>query len=281
MNDSTPGPDQGASRPGLPGHPGQPDAAGPYPAGPHTARPDTAGPDAAASGEAVEPEWWEDPAMPWKQRPGRADIACMTAMSVVAIYALVMLPLRPVMLGLAPHLLGSLGYRTGLVLVGALAAVGDTWWPLVLVLGSLMSMKFDWVYWWAGRLWGRNIMDVWSANKSPRTQRRWEKVWQLTHRYEVPAIIVTFLPIPLPAGVIYAALGAAGTKLSKFLFVGFLSALVTTAGYMALGYWIGAPAVEAVDTYGRYLWYLSIAILVGMFAVYFVQQKKQDADRPA
>lgn len=236
-------------------------------------------PDAAPGGPEVagasEPEWWDDPAMPWKHKPERADIICMSALSVVAIYALVMLPLRPVILGLAPHLLGSLGYRTGLVLVGALAAVGDRWWPLVLLLGSLMAIKFDWVYWWAGRLWGRNIMDVWAANKSPRTRRRWEKIWDGARRFETLAIFVTFLPIPIPAGVVYAALGAAGTKLWKFLTVGFVSALLTTAGYMALGYWIGEPAVQVVDTYGRYLWYLSIAILVGMFVVFWYRQRQQ------
>ena len=136
-----------------------------------------------------------------------------------------------------------------------------------------MAMKFDWVYWWAGKLWGRNIMDVWSANKSERTQRRWEKIWNGARRFETLAIFVTFLPIPIPAGVVYAALGAAGTRLWKFLAVCFGSALLTTAGYMALGYWIGEPAVQVVDTYGRYLWYLSIAILVGMFSVFWYRQR--------
>jgi len=42
---------------------------------------------------------------------------------------------------------------------------------------------------------------------------------------------------------------------------------------MAVGYWIGEPAVQVVDTYGRYLWYLSIAILVGMFAVFWYRQR--------
>ena len=252
-------------------HPGsEPDAAAP-------AAPRDEGSGPTEPGQPGEREWWDDPVLPWRHRPGKADLACMAAMSIVAVYALIMLPLRPVMLGLAPHLLGSLGYRTGLVLVGALAAVGDQWWPLVLLLGSLAAMKFDWIYWWAGRLWGRHIMDVWATNNSPRTQRRWERVWELTHRYETLAIIVTFLPLPLPAGVIYAALGAAGTRLSKFLGVGIASSLVTTAGYMALGYWIGAPAVEVVDTYGRYLWYLSIAILVGMLAVWWSRQRGKDA----
>lgn len=222
-----------------------------------------------------EPEWWDDPALPWRHKPERADFTCMGALGVVAVYGLVMLPLRPVMLGLAPHLLGSLGYRTGLVLVGALAATGDVWWPLVLILGAAMAMKFDWIYWWAGKLWGRSIMDVWSANKSPRTQRYWARIWDGARRYEKLAIVLTFLPLPLPAGVIYAALGAAGTSLRTFLTVDALAALGSTAAYLALGYWIGEPAVEVVDTYGRYLWYVSIAILVGMLAVFWSRSRQK------
>ncbi|MFT3876875.1 MAG: VTT domain-containing protein [Propioniciclava sp.] len=222
-----------------------------------------------------EPEWWDDPALPWRHEPQRADFICMGGLSVVAIYGLVMLPLRPVMLGLAPHLLGSLGYRTGMVLVGALAATGDPWWPLVLVLASAAAMKFDWIYWWAGKLWGRNIMDVWATNRSPRTQRYWQRVWDGARRYAVPAILLTYLPLPLPAGVIYAALGAAGTRLRTFLLVDAVGALASTAGYLALGYWLGEPAVQVVDTYGRYLWYVSIAILVGMLAVFWYRSRKK------
>lgn len=225
--------------------------------------------------QGAEEEWWQAEGMPWKHKPGRADIACMSALSFAAVYGLVMLPLRPVMLGLAPHLLGSLGYRTGLVLLGAHAALGDSWWPIVLILGSLMGMKFDWIYWWAGKLWGRSILDVWVDGKSPRTQRRYERAWSWARRYETLAIIATFLPIPLPVGVVYAALGAAGTRLRTFLTVGFLSSLGTCAGYMSLGYWIGEPVVAIVDAYGKYLWYLSIAIIVGMLAVYFYRGRKQ------
>ena len=246
-----------------------------------TEQPDRTPPDAVPAGEAAEAEWWQAEGMPWKHKPERADILCLSAISVAAIYGLVMLPLRPVMLGLAPHLLGSLGYRTGLVLVGALAAVGDQWWPLMLVLGALMSMKFDWIYWWAGRLWGRSILDVWVHGKSPRTQRRYERAWGWARRYETLAIFVTFLPIPIPAAVVYAALGAAGTSLRKFLSVGFASALLTSGAYLALGFWIGEPAVAAVDAYGKYLWYLSIAILVGMLAVYFYRERQRAAAEKA
>lgn len=214
-----------------------------------------------------EREWWDDPALPWRHQPSRAEVLCLSALGVVAVYALVMLPLRPVILGLAPHLLGSLGYRTGLIMTGALASVGDPWWPLVWAVGALMVIKFHWVYWWAGRLWGRQILDMFAKDKSARTRRRYDKAWEVTHRFDTLALVATFLPIPLPAGVIFAAVGAAGTSLRKFLTVCVLSSLTTTAAYLWLGYTLGEPAVQVMDAYGRYLWYVSIAILVGMVGV--------------
>ena len=215
-----------------------------------------------------EPEWWDDPSLPWRHKPTRADLACFTWLGVVAVYGLVMMPLRPVILGLAPQIVGALGYRTGFVMSGALAATGDRWWPLVLVAGSLGAMKFDWVYWWAGKLWGRNLIDAWSS-RSPRARRANERAEKFARRYETLAIAVTFLPIPLPAGVIYAVLGEAGTTLRKFLTVTIGSALVTTAGYMYLGYQIGEPAVALMEAYGQYLWYLSLAILLGMLVTWW------------
>ncbi len=221
------------------------------------------GDDPAAAGDS-EREWWDDPAMPWRHQPTRADLVCLSALGFVAVYALVMLPLRPVMLTLAPHLLGSLGYRTGLIMTGALAAVGDRWWPLVLAFGSLMTIKFHWVYWWAGRLWGREILDVFARDKSERTRRIYATAWDVAHRYETLALVLTFLPIPLPAGVIFAALGAAGTTLRKFLTVCGISSVLASAGYLYLGYRIGEPAVQIMDTYGHYLWLVSIALMVGV-----------------
>lgn len=231
------------------------------------------------SADPADQEWWDDPALPWKHKPTRADIACFSWLSVVAVYGLVMLPLRPVILGLAPQVIGSLGYRTGFVMSGALAATGDNWWPVVLLLGSLGAMKFDWVYWWAGKRWGRNLIEVWSG-RSERARRANERAERLARKYETLAIAVTFLPIPLPAGVIYAVLGEAGTSLRKFLTVTFASALASTAAYMYLGFLIGEPAVALMEAYGQYLWYLSLAILGGMILTWW-WKKRSAPSQPA
>jgi membrane protein DedA with SNARE-associated domain len=182
-------------------------------------------------------------------------------LSAAAVYAFVMLPLRPGLLASAPHVLASLGSWTGSITIGARAAVGDPWWPLVWFLGTFGLVKFDWVYWWAGRLWGRNLIEVWSG-RSERNRRMNEWAERLARKYETLAIAVTYLPLPIPTGVIYAVLGEAGTSLKKFMTVSIVSSFVAGGCYLGIGFWIGEPAVVLMDTYGRYLWYVSLALLV-------------------
>ncbi|MCC6497844.1 MAG: VTT domain-containing protein [Propionibacteriaceae bacterium] len=236
--------------------------------------------EAQSEGPQVEPtaerEWWDDPSLPWKHKPSRADIICFSWLGAVAIYSLVMMPLRPALLASAPHLLASLGSWTGTILIGAKAALGDPWWPLVWLLGTFGLIKFDWIYWWAGRLWGRHLIEAWSG-RSDRARRINERVERFTRKYETWAIAVTFLPIPLPRGVIFAVLGEAGTSLRKFLTVSIASSFISTGAYLWIGYSIGAPAVATMDAYGRYLWYVSLAILVVMVANYWWKQRKQAA----
>ena len=118
------------------------------------------------------------------------------------------------------------------------------------------------------------MLDTLTKDKSARTKARYEKVWKLTHRYEKLAIVVTFLPIPIPSGVVYAALGAAGTSLRTFLTMCAVSAGVLTGVYLWLGYAIGEPAVQLMEQYGKFMWIVSIALIVGMIGVAIWRSKK-------
>jgi len=238
-------------------------------------------PDGPPTESTTAPEWWEDPSLPWKHKPTRSDIACFSWLGVVAVYSIVINVLRPTLAGLAPHVLASVGSWTGLVLVGARAATGDPWWPLVWILGTLGLIKFDWIYWWAGRLWGRNLIDAWSG-RSPRVRRANERAERFARKYDVLAIAVGFLPIPLPRGVILVVLGEAGTSLRKFLTVSVICSFITNGAYLALGYWIGEPAVKVMEAYGQYLVWVSVAILVVMVVSIWWKQRKPaatDADK--
>lgn len=226
----------------------------------------------------AEREWWDDPSMPWKHKPSHAEIVCFSWLGVVAVYSIVISVLRPTLAGLAPHVLASLGSWSGQVLVGARAAMGDPWWPLIWFLGTIGLIKFDWVYWWAGRLWGRNLIEVWSG-RSPRVRRANERAERFARKYSVLAIAIGFLPIPLPRGVILAVLGEAGISLRKFLTISILCSFVTNGAYLALGFWIGEPAVQVMNVYGGYLVWVSIAILVVIvFQVWRTQRKRTSED---
>ena len=203
--------------------------------------------------------------MPWKGKPSRADIGCWAAFSLTGVYALVLLPLRPVLLGANPYLLAGLGgSRTSAVTIGALAATGIGFWPLGLVLGTIGAVKFNWIFWWAGRLWGRGLIEL-VAGRSPRSARNAARAERLAQRFGIWAIMLGYV-LPLPRAVIYATVAAAGMRLRTFLIVDIASAAVTRAIYIYLGYRIGAPAVRIVELIAKYSWWLSIALIVGIFA---------------
>ncbi|MEZ5202198.1 MAG: hypothetical protein R2742_13220 [Micropruina glycogenica] len=153
-------------------------------------------PPGQQSDDAAAREWWDDPGLPWKHKPTKADISCLVWMGIASVYGLILLPLRPVMLGLAPHLLGSLGYRTGLVMTRALEA------PPVTVGGPGAGagqpdgdeIRLD-------LLVGRQTVGPRADRGVVRTLREGAQTQPAGHRvhaeYETWAIFVTYLPIPM------------------------------------------------------------------------------------
>ena len=222
---------------------------------------------------AAEPEWWDDPSLPWRHKPTKADLACFSWLGVAGVYGLVMLWLRWTLITLSPPVLASLGSWSGMVMVGAQAAVGDQWWPLILFLGTLGLIKFDWIYWWAGRLWGPNLIEVWSG-RSARARRINAWAERFARKYDLAALVISMIPFVPGRGVVVAVLGEAGTSLRKFLTVSILSSAVVNAVLLWIGFQIGQPAVDAVKQYGNYLLWISGALLVGTIVMVYRQQQR-------
>lgn len=201
--------------------------------------------------------------MPWKGKPGRSDILCWVGFSLTGVYALVLLPLRPVLLGADPYLLAALGgSRTSAVTIGALASTGTGSWPLGLLLGTFGSVKFDPLYWWAGKLWGRGLIEM-VAGRSARAARNAARAERLATRYGAVAILLTYI-LPLPSAVVIATVGAAGMRLRTFLLIDVLGAASTRAAYIYLGYRLGQPAVDMVNVIAKYSLWISLALLLGI-----------------
>ena len=234
----------------------------------------------APNSEEEEKPWWDDPSLPWRHKPTRADLACWGWIAVVAVYGFVIMPLRAVLIGWSPPAAAMIsGGRTSVVATGAWVRVNGG--PLILywLVASLSLVKFSWVYWWAGRLWGTNIIEL-LAGQSARTKRRAERTVKLTNRFRVLAIFLSFLPIPIPMPIVYAAIGAAGASLKRFLPPVIVASAIFQAGYLALGWWIGQPAVDIVNLYAKYMWYVSIALMVGVLATWWWRQRTKAGTTP-
>jgi len=224
----------------------------------------------------TEKEWWDDPRMPWQGKPGRADLVCWIGIAVVGVYGLIMLPLRAYLVVANPVLQAALtGSRSALVVLGV---TDNPLWGLGLVLGILSIVKFDWIYFLAGRLWGRGLIEL-MGGRSKRAARNADRAERLARRWGVPAVLLTYLPIPIPAAVIYATVAMAGMSWKKFWIVNFIGAVVIQCTWVGLGFWLGEPARRVVEAYAQISMYVAFALLAAVFIGVFLNRKKSALSR--
>ncbi|WP_257202871.1 DedA family protein [Corynebacterium cystitidis] len=229
----------------------------------------------------TEAEWWQEPGMPWNKKPGKADYWCLGWLGFIGVFGMAMIPLRAWLLGLSPEMMLALtGSRLGAASTGALAAVGEApGWIWYLLIGSLVAIKFDWVYWWAGKLWGRGMLDVY-AQQSARTARNIDRVDRWTQKLGWFGIFLAYLPIPLPiALVVFIMSGATGMKLRTFMVLNFIAKTVWNLGYFALGYAIGEPVVYVLEQYQKVAGWVAIGLVVVIMASVFYKQSKNPAPK--
>ncbi|MDO5627915.1 MAG: VTT domain-containing protein [Mobilicoccus sp.] len=194
----------------------------------------------------------------------RQEIVVGAGLVAVTVYGFIVLPLRPWLLGVAPDLLAVVtGSRPALIAVGALAAAeGRPWlWPL---LASIVSIvKFHWVFWWAGRLWGEKAL-VRVAGSGRRSRRRIDQAQALVRRYQVLAVAVTYVPLPVARELVFVAIGTAGVPFRRFLAVDLTIAALTQTTFFLLGVWLGESAVAVVREYALYAGWIALAVLAVM-----------------
>jgi membrane protein DedA with SNARE-associated domain len=243
-------------------------AAGGYPE--HTTEPFV---ETTEDGE-TEQAWWADPRMPWKGRPSRADLVCWIGIAVVGVYGMVMMPLRAYLVVANPVLQAALtGSRSALVVLGV---TGNPLWWLGLLLGIVSIVKFDWIFFLAGRLWGRGLIEL-MAGRSKRAARNADRAERLARRWGVPAILLTYLPIPIPAAVVYATVAMAGMSWKRFWTVNLIGAVVIQCTWVAVGFALGEPARVVVEAYAQISMYVAFAILIGVFVGIFVNRRRAPA----
>jgi membrane-associated protein len=206
------------------------------------------------------PSPWDDPRLPWSGKPGRLDILCWAAITLSGLYYLILLPFRASLVGTDPVLLVLLnGSTEGIVSGAAFARVGHGSLALVLLASIPGLMKFDLIYWFAGRLWGERIILLLSGRRKhgPKFMARVHK-WG--RRFTWPAVVIAPF-LPLPNAIIYAVAGWAGMSWVTFLILDLIGSLAWAGMLAGLGYELGHHAVVVAQTVSRYGLWISLGIV--------------------
>jgi membrane-associated protein len=221
---------------------------------------------APSSGQPAAPDGpWSDPRLPWEGKPRRVDILCWVAITLSGLYYLCLLPFRASLLGTHPIVSVLLnGSLEAIVSASAFARVGHGSLAVVLLASIPGLMKFDIIYWWAGRLWGEKILNLFTGQRG-RGRRRAEKFIERVHRwgrwFTWPAVILSpFLPIP--NALVYAVAGWTGMSWVTFLVLDAVGSLAWAGMLAGLGYALGQHAVSVAQAISRYGLWAAIAIIV-------------------
>jgi membrane-associated protein len=227
----------------------------------------------AGAGPKVETkeEPWEDPRIPWAGKPRRADILCWAGIMLSGIFYYVMLPFRASLLGTHPVLSELLnGSTEAIIAAAAFARVGHGSLVVALLAAIPGLMKFDPLYWWAGRLWGERIIAMLSGKRN-RGAKYMGRVDRWGRKFTWPAVLISqFLPIP--NAIIYVIAGWAGMRLVTFIILDVIGSLLWAGTLVGLGYELGHRAVVVAQTISHYGLWISIGLVV---VIVFFQIRSQ------
>jgi membrane protein DedA with SNARE-associated domain len=216
----------------------------------------------------------DEPRLPWEGKARRVDILCWAGITFSGLYALALLPLVPSLLGTNPVLLELLrGSTTSMVTAGAFARVDEAPLVLAIIAPFPIMLLFDPLYWWAGRLWGRPVIDMF-AGKRPRAQRWVTKIERNADRIGPPAVVLAYV-LPIPSALIYAAVGWTGMRLRVFLVLDLIGTALWVALNVGLGYLIGQDAVDVAKAISRYALILTVVLVVLVIVVQIRRSSRQ------
>jgi membrane protein DedA with SNARE-associated domain len=214
---------------------------------------------------------FDDPRIPWTGKPGRTDILCWAGIMLSGIFYWTILPFRASLVGTHPVLLELLNGSTEAIVAGAaFARIGHGSLIVVLLAAIPGIMKFDPLFWWAGRLWGERVIALFGGRRN-RGARYMARVKRWGRKFTWPAVLVSqFLPIP--NAIIYVIAGWAGMRLLTFVILDIIGTLLWAGMLVGLGYALGHHAVVVAQTISHYGLWVSIGLIV---IIVFFQVRSQ------
>jgi membrane protein DedA with SNARE-associated domain len=145
--------------------------------------------------------------------------------------------------------------------------VGRAFLPATLLAPILVSMWTDPCYFYAGRRYGRRIIEYYERN-DPRWRKRIARGERFFRRFGLWTVV--FAPfLPVPAALFYLAAGEAGVPFLAFILADLVGTVLYIAMFVTVGWFAGQHAVDVATTISHYaLW--SIIATLAVVIVYSV-----------
>lgn len=214
---------------------------------------------------------WPDRYKPWRGRATRADKLLMGAFTAMLLLGFATKPLKPFLLASHPVALELLsGDLISIGVAAAFARIGETTIWLVVAAGAIGMVKFDWLMWWAGRVWGEGMIRM--VTTSERAQRFAARATELSPWIVGLAVAAAILP-GIPTPIVYAMAGMAGMRLATFLILDLAGALAMTGLVAGLGYELGQNAVDVVLVIDRFASIVSMSIIGTTFLIPWLRRR--------
>lgn len=224
-----------------------------------TAAVDRAGAERAPVGGADDVDY--APAEGRSRRFGWRDVLIVAPIVINSIYYYAGLPLNALFVGSRPVFLELVrGSTVAMISAGGFVRVGRAFLPATLLAPLLISMWTDPCYFFAGRRYGRRILEYYERN-DPRWRKRIARAERFFRRFGVWTIVIApFLPVP--NAIFYLAAGEAGMAFVVFILADLLGTLLYIATFVAAGWFAGQHAVDIAQTITHYAWWSIGATIV-------------------
>jgi membrane-associated protein len=230
-------------------------------------------PDAAAPGD-------RRPPTPWEGQAQRADKLIVGLIALAGVLQFALWPLVPQLVSSHPALLELIrGSTASIINMGARARIGETSIVQAILLAVPSLMMFDWVFWWAGRRWGDRVFVWLTGGPGPRTERRLARLHRLEARFGPLALVLVYF-VPVPAALVYAAVGDGGMRLWVFLVLDLIATLLWTTALALAGWELGQHAVDVANAIAHYSLWVTIALIVAITLWSARSSRNQQRRRP-
>ncbi len=212
----------------------------------------------------------------------RAEALCIAGLAFSGLYALATLPFAPSLLGSHPVLLELLrGSTPAMVAGGAFARVGQA--SLVLALLAPLPTLFmaDPFLFWAGRIWGPEVVGMIGGKRRSARSLRWQARAQHWSEHYGSWVLLFSYFLPVPSALILAGAGWTGMPVRRFVVLDLAGTSLWIVTNVLLGYLVGQSAVDVAKAIGHYSLYVSIALVVLVVVISARRSRLPDSPDPA